>query len=173
MPALLLLLATAHAHPVDGRWVLEPSPEQVEALQGAAVEKALRSWPAFAVAKARAAVLEDNVPCAHVTFATEGELAYGCADLWTYRRPLAGEDQVEDDDGKPVTTKVDLDPKDLQIQWVSGQGRRIDRYRVDGDHLVVEHAIRSPFLPRAIQWELRYRRAEVTGSTTSGAPEGT
>lgn len=173
MSTLLLLLATAHAHPVDGRWVLEPSMDEVEVLQGEAVEKALRSWPAFAVAKARAAVVEDNAPCAHVTFATDGELAYGCADLWTYRRPLEGEDQVEDDDGKPVTTQVDLDATDLEIQWVSGQGRRIDRYRVEGDHLVVEHTIRSPFLPRAIQWALRYRPAAVTEASSAAPPEGT
>jgi hypothetical protein len=158
---LLIGLLAAHAHPVDGHWELVQTEEEVRADQVAAIDKALQSWPGFAVALARSRIVADTELCHTYTVqAASPTLAFRCGDYPTYVRASQGADTVTAPDGKTITSRVTLKPTLLRIRWSGDEdGMMTDTFEVEDDTLRVEHRLTAPMLPRAIRWTVRYRRA--------------
>jgi hypothetical protein len=155
---LMWLLAAALAHPLDGEWVLDTDAEAVVLSMNAAVDKALASWPNFAVVRARAAIVAENKPCGRIVVEAD-TFATSCDDRGRYERPPTGSHTfTEPESGKEITTRLDVKRDTVRIQWNGPDGKRADSYRLEGDQLIIEHRITSSYLPKAVRWEVRYRR---------------
>lgn len=146
-------------------WVLRDDAQRVANRRDEGVERALRSWPSFAVGTVKVELARKNAPCpkvvvslastedpATLAFRCEGgpppALAEGATpqqvwrDMLAHRRTLLRGDRI-------------------RMVWEGEGGRREDTYRVDGDALVVEHRVVADLLPHPIVWEVTYQRAEA------------
>lgn len=159
MLSWLLLTATALAHPVDGAWTLALTADEVLQRQHDAIDRALSTWPSFAVAIARQRIPPVNLPCQRYELRLdEATLRLTCDDHPPYERAATGVHSFTAPEGEQVRSRVHATATGLRISWEAEGGKRVDQFEPAEHSLEVVVRLTAPALPQAVQWTLRYQR---------------
>jgi len=170
MAWLALLWVGAWAHPLDGEWELITSTGEAEQVLTGQIQKALRSWPGFAVAMATERIVEENGPCPRYRFVAAPEaITLQCLSMPAYTRPVEGVHRFQDPKGRDVSSRVTVDEEGFKITFTGDDGARTDDFAVSGDELVLQAKVSAQALPKAIRWTWRYRRADGATSPSEEA----
>ena len=156
---LLLLSTIALSAEIDGSWVLDETPAEVEARHAEALDKGLASltWAFRPIAKP---FLKGSVrSCTNIDLDVEGTAFRAkCDDRPPLKLDLSepNADFIGEDGGK-CTVKTSSVEDGLQVSFHCERGGQHNWYRKTDSGLEITRELFSPQLPTPIRWTVRYR----------------
>ncbi len=155
----LLLASPAHAHPINGTWVLTVSEEDVQKRLTEAVDTAASQLNLLIREIGRSKLTNAANFCKVYRFAlTDTSFSVQCDSRDPYARPLEGDQPATGRDGEPIQSRLKLEPSAAHLAWLAESGRRDNTFRVEGDQLQLRARVSSDRMDEPMRWNLEYRR---------------
>ena len=156
---LLASVTSSTAHPVTGQWILASSRTEADQRIHDATQRALSSWPSFAVALATRELVAENTPCPRYDLrVTEDAMQLSCAGSPTLTIQHGQTVRFQDPKDRTIAAQVQVKPQRLRLTWSAPDGRRTDTLTVEDATLHMASKVTAPMLPQAIRWTQTYIR---------------
>ncbi len=141
-------------------WQCEQSPEEMQQIVDAAVEKVANELPFFVRGVVRSKLAESATFCPNVQIdANTQEWRSACADGGSFSRSWDGGAQpFTSPQGKPVSSSLQYNEDTVTVAFQGAEGGRTAAYAFHGDRMVLDVEINSPKLPTPFKWQFTYRK---------------